>query len=228
MDDGVDDGRPRTSRHCFGFHRGFCRGLRAGRGLRLGGGRDDAAAAIMVVGNHRAGADAIRAHFHRGPDGKLDAAARDAALKSLYATGLFQDVKFAHDGDHIVVTVVENPTIERIAFEGNKKIKDEDLKKAMQSKPPAARYRGLSSSRTSSASSTSIASTAISRPASCQDDRGQETRGPKTGPKTGRTDLVFEIKEGDKLAVRKSRSPATPPSPRQKLKGEIKTGETNR
>src|SRR5271155_2291822 len=85
--------------------------------------------AITVSGNRHADADMIRSFFHAAADGTLDAAALDAALKSLYGTGLFQDVKIARNGDRIVVTVVENPTVDRLAFEGNKKIKDEDLKK---------------------------------------------------------------------------------------------------
>ncbi len=91
--------------------------------------------AIMVTGNRQIGTEMIRSHFHADKDGQLSAAALDAGLKSLYATGLFSDVKISHDGGKVVVKVVENPTIFRVAFEGNKKIKDEDLKKLdLQSK----------------------------------------------------------------------------------------------
>src|SRR5262245_4374034 len=92
------------------------------------------AAVIAVAGNRHIDADMIRAHFHAAADGTFDAAALDAAVKSLYGTSLFEDVKIVRDGARILVTVVENPTIERLAFEGNRKIKDEDLKKAVQSK----------------------------------------------------------------------------------------------
>src|SRR5271154_1211634 len=87
--------------------------------------------AIMVSGNRHTDAEMIRSFFHPAADGTFDAAALDTALKSLYGTGLFQDVKIARDGDRVVVSVVENPTIDRLTFEGNKKIKDEDLKKAV-------------------------------------------------------------------------------------------------
>src|SRR5262249_51343392 len=93
----------------------------------------------------------IRSHFHAGSDGRFDAAALDAALKSLYATGLFQDVTIARDGDRVLIKVVENPTIERMAFEGNKKIKDEDLKKAVQSKAGGPLARALVHERMASA-----------------------------------------------------------------------------
>ena len=59
----------------------------------------------------------------------------DEALKALVATGLFSDVRISHSGGRIVVTVAENPVINRVAFEGNKKAKDEQLKAEIQSKP---------------------------------------------------------------------------------------------
>ena len=101
--------------------------------------------AIAVAGNRHIDAAMIRSHFHAGAAGRLDAGALDAALKSLYATGLFQDVKISQAGDRVLVTVVENPTIARLVFEGNKKIKDEDLKKALQSKDGGPLSRAMSS-----------------------------------------------------------------------------------
>ena len=90
---------------------------------------------IVITGNPHVSADMIRSHFHAAKDGQFSPAALDAALKSLYATGLFSDVKISRDDSHIVVKVAENPTISRLAFEGNKKVKDDDLKKLeLQSK----------------------------------------------------------------------------------------------
>jgi outer membrane protein insertion porin family len=70
---------------------------------------------ITVAGNRHIDAAMIRSHFHANADGTLDAAARDAALKSLYGTGLFQDVKISRESDRFLVTIVENPIIEKIA-----------------------------------------------------------------------------------------------------------------
>ena len=151
--------------------------------------------AIAVAGNRHIDAAMIRSHFHAGAAGRLDAGAFDAALKSLYATGLFQDVKISQAGDRVLVTVVENPTIARIVLEGNKKIKDEDLKKALQSKDGGPLSRAI-----------------------VHDDVGHiialyRQRGyfdVRVEPKTidaarDRISLVFEIKEGDKLAVKEIR-----------------------
>src|SRR5205085_7273315 len=66
--------------------------------------------------------------------GRLDQAKLDQALKALYATNRFQDVNISRRGDRIVVRVVENKVIRRIAFQGNKKVKDEQLQKETQSK----------------------------------------------------------------------------------------------
>ncbi|MDQ2954327.1 MAG: hypothetical protein M3R18_05235, partial [Pseudomonadota bacterium] len=78
---------------------------------------------IVVEGNRRVEADTIRSYFRAGPGGRLDAAQIDQGLKGLYATGLFQDVRINQAGGRLVVTVVENPVINRVAFEGNKKVK---------------------------------------------------------------------------------------------------------
>ena len=101
----------------------------AGAGVSTG-----AVPTIAISGNRHVGADMIRSYFHPAPDGRLGATELDAALKRLYATGLFKDVKILRAGSRVLVTVVENQTIGVISFEGNKKIKDADLTKAVQSK----------------------------------------------------------------------------------------------
>jgi outer membrane protein insertion porin family len=59
----------------------------------------------------------------------------DASLKALFATGLFADVKLDREGNTLVVKVVENPIINRIAFEGNSKLSDKDLNGEIQLRP---------------------------------------------------------------------------------------------
>ncbi len=90
---------------------------------------------IAVEGNRRVEADTIRSYFKPGPGGRLDAVQIDDGLKALYATGLFEDVHISHSGGRLVVTVVEAPVINQVAFEGNRKAKDEQLKSEVQSKP---------------------------------------------------------------------------------------------
>lgn len=54
------------------------------------------------------------------------------AVKSLFATGFFDDVEVLQDGTVLIVRVKERPTISEISIEGNKAIKTEDLEKAMK------------------------------------------------------------------------------------------------
>src|SRR5262249_40364630 len=61
--------------------------------------------------------------------------AADTALKTLYATGLFADVKMNFDGSTLTVHVIENPIINQVVFEGNSKVSDKDLTKEVQLKP---------------------------------------------------------------------------------------------
>src|SRR3981189_440855 len=91
--------------------------------------------AIQVEGNRRVEVETIRSYFKPGPGGRLDQGSIDDGLKALIETGLFQDVRISQPGGHLLVTVVENPVIGRIAFEGNKKVKDEQLTAEIQSKP---------------------------------------------------------------------------------------------
>src|ERR1700745_1273572 len=69
-----------------------------------------------------------------GPGGQLDAFQIDEGVKALISTGLFQEVRPTIQGGRLIITVVENPVINRIAFEGNKKVKDDQLKSEIQSK----------------------------------------------------------------------------------------------
>src|SRR5262245_4869806 len=74
----------------------------------------EATSSIVVEGNRRIEAQTIRSYFHVRPGSQLDAATADAALKELLGTGLFQDVRISHVRDRWVVTVVENPVINRV------------------------------------------------------------------------------------------------------------------
>ena len=51
----------------------------------------------------------------------------DRGLKSLFSTGLFADVRLSMDRGVLKVDLIENPIVNRIAFEGNKKIKKQQL-----------------------------------------------------------------------------------------------------
>ncbi len=56
---------------------------------------------------------------------RVDDARSADALKTLYATGFFDDVRFERDGDVLVVFVDERPAISEISFSGNQDIETE-------------------------------------------------------------------------------------------------------
>src|ERR1041385_2426236 len=71
--------------------------------------------AMVVEGNRRVEAAPIRSYFKPGPGGQLGPAEIDEGIKALYGTGLFSDVRISRSGGRVVVTVVENPVINRVA-----------------------------------------------------------------------------------------------------------------
>jgi outer membrane protein insertion porin family len=175
------------------------------------------ASSIVVEGNRRVDSDTIRSYFRPGPGGRLDAAAIDAALKALFATGLFQDVRINTVGGRLVVTVIEAQVINRVAFEGNKRVKDDQLTAEVQSKP-----RGSLSRATVQADVQRIIE--VYRHVGRFDIRVE----PKIIElPNNRVDLVFEIDEGAKTTVRKIRFNGNRAFSDTRLKDIIKTTETS-
>jgi outer membrane protein insertion porin family len=184
---------------------------------------------IAISGNRHIGADMIRSYFHPALDGRLGATELDAALKRLYATGLFKDVKISRADGHVLVAVIENPTIGVISFEGNKKLKDADLTKAVQSKASGPLSRETVQSdvvniialyRQHGYYDVHVAPQTIAA-------QNAGTKATQRSARIDRVNLVFEIKEGDKLAVRQIRFVGNTAFSTTKLKAVVKTGTTN-
>lgn len=97
-----------------------------------GGGR---IAGIAVSGNQRVEPATIVSYLTIRVGDPFDPAVLDDSLKRLFATGLFADVSFDRQGNTLVITITENPIINRIVFEGNKRIKNEDLSEEVQLRP---------------------------------------------------------------------------------------------
>lgn len=175
------------------------------------------AASIGVEGNRRIEADTIRSYFKPGPSGRLDSARIDDGLKALIETGLFQDVKINQAGGRLVVVVVENPVIGRVAFEGNKKVKDEQLTVEVQSKARGTLSRAMVQSDTARI-------TEIYR----RNGRYDVKVEPKIIEQpNNRVDLVFEITEGVKTGVKSIDFVGNQAFSAYRLRDVIKTRETN-
>ena len=176
-----------------------------------------AAASIGVEGNRRIEADTVRSYFKPGPGGRLDSAQLDDGLKALIQTGLFQDVRIEQRGGRPVVVVVENPVIGRVAFEGNKKVKDEQLTAEVQSKPRGTLSRAVVQSDTQRI-------TEIYR----RGGRYDVTVVPKIIEQpNNRVDLVFEVTEGAKTGVKSINFIGNNAFSSYRLRDTIKTRESN-
>ena len=172
---------------------------------------------IAVEGNRRVEVETIRSYFRPGPGGRLTQAEIDDGLKALIETGLFQDVRINQAGGRIVVVVVENPVIGRVAFEGNKKVKDEQLSAEIQSKPRGTLSRPMVQSdaqriaeiyRRSGRYDVSVNPEIIEQP-------------------NNRVDLIFTITEGPKTGVKSVEFIGNNFYSSYRLKDIIKTHESN-
>src|SRR5207248_4824451 len=173
-------------------------------------------ASIQVEGNRRVEVETIRSYFKPGPGGRLEHSQIDDGLKALIETGLFQDVRIGQSGGHLLVTVVENPVIGRVAFEGNKKVKDEQLTGEIQSKPRGTLSRPMVQSdaqriaeiyRHSGRYDVHVTPEIIEQP-------------------NNRVDLVFTINEGGKTGVKSVEFVGNSFYSSYRLKDVIKTHES--
>ncbi len=140
----------------------------------------------------------------------------DRSLKSLFATGLFADVNIARQGSTLIINVVENPIINRIAFEGNRAIENETLESEVSLRPRIIYTRSK-----------------------VQDDvkriltlyRREGRFAARVEPKViqlpqNRIDLAFEIDEGEPTTIRSIRFVGNKEFGDRKLRSVVRTKET--
>ncbi len=96
-----------------------------------------AISAVKVEGNQRIEASTIRSYMLLQAGDVFDQDRLDRSLRTLYATGLFQDVRLSRSGDTLLVNVIENPIVNRIAFEGNRRLNDDQLRTDLHLRPRA-------------------------------------------------------------------------------------------
>lgn len=90
---------------------------------------------IVVDGAQRIEPATVLSYISIREGEPYDEQAIDRSLKTLFATGLFADVKFNWDGSTLTIHIVENPILNQVVFEGNDKVSDKDLNKEVQEKP---------------------------------------------------------------------------------------------
>ncbi|QHQ34717.1 outer membrane protein assembly factor BamA [Algicella marina] len=96
---------------------------------------------IDVVGNQRIEADTIRVFAGVEPGETVSPADINEGVQRLFDTGLFEDVVIAPRSGVLVITVVENPTINIINFEGNRQLDDDTLRAIISLQPRRAYSR---------------------------------------------------------------------------------------
>ncbi|KAF0129970.1 MAG: outer membrane protein, partial [Xanthobacteraceae bacterium] len=174
------------------------------------------ASSIVVQGNRRIEADTVRSYFRTGPGEALTAARVDEAIKAMYATGLFRDVRVSRQGGRLVVQVSENEVINRVAFEGNRRLKTEQLQGEIES-----RARGTFSRATVQSDTQRLYD--VYR----RTGRYEVEIVPKTIEQpNGRIDLIFEINEGKKAGVRSINFTGNNAFGRQRLLDVMSTAES--
>lgn len=146
---------------------------------------------IVVEGNQRIETDTVLSYMQVQPGEPYDATKIDESIKALFQTGLFQDVRMVRRGNELVVTVQENPMINRVNFEGNTEIKDDDLAKEVELRERMMFTRA----RVQNDAQRIVALY-----------RRTGYYGVTVEPKIirlpqNRVDLVFEIKEGDETTI---------------------------
>lgn len=146
---------------------------------------------VDVRGNSRVDASTVRGNLTITPGQRFDNNDIDESVKRLFSTGLFSDVRISVSGSTLIVDVDENQVINQVVFNGNKKLKDADLRRVVQSRQLGA-YNDLILE--ADVQAIRDAYSAIGR-----SDAVVTTRlVPVAG---GRVNLAFEINEGDRTKI---------------------------
>jgi len=146
---------------------------------------------VVINGNERIGDSAIltRAGIRRGS--VVSGGQLNDAYQNLQNSGLFESVAIEPRGGTLVITVTELPTLNRVRFEGNKRIKDDNLQGVITSTE-----RRVFNPAQAEADAASIVE------AYANDGRIAARVQPRIIRRSqNRVDLVFEIFEGDNVEV---------------------------
>ena len=152
----------------------------------------DVIRSIDIIGSQRLEPNTILSYIQLRVGEEYTQAAADQAIKDLYATELFSNATVRNDGGNVVIEVAENPVINRIILEGNKRLKNDKILPEIKLAPRQIFTR-----------SKVRADTARIVELYKRQGRFAATVEPKTVQLSqNRVDIVFEITEGPKSKVR--------------------------
>ncbi|MGH1577024.1 outer membrane protein assembly factor BamA [Planktotalea sp.] len=90
--------------------------------------------AVKIEGNQRIEPSTILSYAGIARGKTVSGAELNDAYQRILGSGLFEDVEIVPSGNRLVIKVTEYPTVNRINFEGNRRIKDDTLSEIVQSK----------------------------------------------------------------------------------------------
>ena len=90
---------------------------------------------ILIQGNQRVELETINSYINIKSGDNFDQDAINNSLKNLFASGFFSDIKVSRQDSTLIFTLIENPIVNRVVFEGNKDIDDEELESETRLKP---------------------------------------------------------------------------------------------
>ncbi|CAO5676103.1 MAG: Outer membrane protein assembly factor BamA [Holosporales bacterium] len=90
---------------------------------------------IQIVGNKRIEAQTIKSYLPVKEGESFSESTADLAVRELYNTGYFVDVKVVKKGSVLSIEVLENPIVNQIVYEGNDKLKDEQIEQEVGIRP---------------------------------------------------------------------------------------------
>ncbi|WP_170317701.1 outer membrane protein assembly factor BamA [Paroceanicella profunda] len=172
---------------------------------------------IDVRGNRRIEAETIRLYSGLEAGKAFSAEDLNLASRKIFATGLFSDVNVQPSGGTVVITVTENPTINRISFEGNDILDDDTLNTIINERPRRAYTRGGAE-----------ADAQLIIDAYRQSGRyGAEVKPVIIEQPDNRVDLVFEVFEGEVTEVESITFVGNKQISSRRLRRSIQTQEAN-
>lgn len=146
---------------------------------------------IVIEGNSRIGDNAILTQAGIGTGQTLTAGQVNDASRNLQNSGLYESVSVNPQGSTLVITVVELPTINRISFEGNRRVDDDALGQIIQSQERQAFNPAQVESDASALAEAYVVQGRIAARVTPRVIRREENR----------VDLIFEIFEGDAVEI---------------------------
>ena len=167
------------------------------------------AQSVVVQGNRRVDTETIRSY--------VSGQSAEVARRDLLATGLFSSVSVSQRGGQMVVSVKENEVVNRVVFQGNKKIKGEQLTPEMSTKA-----RGPFSQTTVDADVQRL------KEIYSRSGRSLASISAQVVPlDNGRVDVVFNINEGDKTGIKSIEFVGNEAYSSGRLRDQMSTTESN-